>query len=229
MDEEQALHWFDLAIEKDPQYGRAHAWRACAIATLGEWTGDDYLEECLTAGRRGLELDENEPECHRIMGSVSIYTRDFDKAEYHFQRVLDLNPNNAYLVGRMGELYNFLGDAEKALEYQNRAVKLDPLLPTYCRELEAAAHYVLGNYRETVSITSQLLHKSRRACAYRVAALSHLNDDAALGKAVDELMISNPQFSIRNFLKTEFYRDDDIPRQLAADLNKAGLPDSAAD
>ena len=228
-DEEQALHWFDLAIEKDPQFGRAHAWRACAIATLAEWTGDEYLNECQAAARRGLELDENEPECHRIMGSISMYTGDFDKAEYHFQRVLDLNPNNAYLVGRMGELYNFLGDAEKALEYQNRAIKLDPLLPTYCRELEAVAHYVLGNYRDTVSITSQLLHKSRRACAYRVAALSQLDDDAALGKAVDELMISNPQFSIRKFLKTEFYCDDDIPRQLAADLNKAGLPDSDAD
>jgi len=228
MDEEQALHWFDLAIEKDPQYGRAHAWRACAIATLGEWTGDDYLDECLAAGQRGLELDENEPECHRIMGSLSMYDRDFDKAEYHFQRVLDLNPNNAYLVGRMGELYNFLGDGEKALEYQNRAVKLDPLLPTYCRELEAAAHYVLGNYRDTVSITSQLLHKSRRARAYRVAALSHLDDDAALEKAVEELMISNPNFSISNFLKTEYYRDEDIPRQLAADFKKAGLPDSVA-
>jgi adenylate cyclase len=229
MDEEQALHWFDLAIEKDPQYGRAHAWRACAIATLAEWTGDDYVDECLAAGQRGLELDENEPECHRIMGSLSMYNRDFDKAEYHFQRVLDLNPNNAYLVGRMGELYNFLGDAEKALEYQNRAMKLDPLLPSYCRELEAVAHYVLGNYRDTVSITSQLLHKSRRARAYRVAALSHLDDDTALRKAVDELMISTPHFSISNFLKTEFYRDDDIPRQLAADFKKAGLPDSVAD
>ena len=70
--------------------------------------------------------------------------------------------------------------------------------------------------------------RGRGACAYRVAALSHLNDDAALGKAVDELMINNPQFSIRNFLKTEFYRDEDIPRQLAADFIKAGLPDSVA-
>jgi len=29
-------------------------------------------------------------------------------------------------------------------------------------------------------------------------------------------------------VKTEFYRDDDIPRQLAMDFKKAGLPDSAA-
>jgi adenylate cyclase len=225
---EQALHWFNMATEKDPEYGRAYAWRACAIATLSEWTGDDWKDEATALGRRGLELDENDAECHRIMGSLSLYNRDFDKAEYHFQRVLDLNPNNAYLVGRMGELYNFLGDGEKALEYQNHARRLDPLLPTYCRELEAAAHYVLGNYRDIVSVVSQLLHKSKRSLAYLVAALSHLDDEMALKKAVEELLISNPNFSIGNFLETEFYKDEDIPRQLVIDLKKAGLPDTAA-
>jgi TolB-like protein len=227
--EEQALHWFDLAIDKDPEYGRAHAWRACAVASLAEWTGNDYWDECLASGRRGLELDENEPECHRIMGSLSMYTRDFEKAEYHFQQALALNPNSAWIVGRMGEVYNFLGDGGKALEYQNLAKKLDPLLPSYCRELEAVAHYVLGNYHDTVSVVSQLLHKSKRSCAYRVAALSHLDDETAMSTAVDELLISNPNFSISNFLRSEYYRDDDIPRQLARDFKKAGLMDTVAE
>jgi TolB-like protein/Tfp pilus assembly protein PilF len=225
---EQALHWFNMAIEKDPEYGRAYAWRACAISALSEWTGDDSTDEVIASGRRGLELDENEPECHRIMGSLSLSSRDFDKAEYHFQRALDLNPNHAYLVGRMGEIYNFLGDGKKALEYQNRAITLDPLLPTYCRELEASANYVLGKYRDTVSVVSQLLHKSQRSHAYLVAALSHLDDEMALRKAVDELLIANPSFSISNFLGAEFYKDEEVPRQLAIDLKKAGLPDTVA-
>jgi len=225
---EQALHWFNMAIEKDPEYGRAYAWRACAISTLAEWTGDDHFDEVIASGRRGLELDENEPECHRIMGSLSLYSRDFERAEYHFQRVLELNPNNAYLIGRLGELYNFLGDGEKALEYQNRAKKLDPLLPTYCRELEAAAHYVLGSYRDTVSVVSQLLHKSKRSHAYLVAALSHLDDEKTLRKAVDELLIANPSFSISSFLETEFYKDEEVPQQIAIDLKKAGLPEAVA-
>jgi adenylate cyclase len=217
-----------MAIEKDPEYGRAYAWRACAIATLAEWTGDDRKNEFVASGRRGLELDENEPECHRIMGSLSLYDRDFDKAKYHFQRVLELNPNNAYLVGRLGELYNFLGDGEKALEYQNRAKTLDPLLPTYCRELEAAAHYVLGNYLDTVSVVSELLHKSIRSHAYLVAALSHLGDETIMDKSVDELLIANPRFCISKFLETEYYKDEVVPRQLAIDLKKAGLPENVA-
>ena len=162
------------------------------------------------------------------MGSISLFGRDFERAEYHFQRALELNPNHPYLVGRMGEIYNFLGDGEKALEYQNRAKKLDPLLPTYCRELEAAAHYVLGNYGDIVSVVSQLLHKSKRSHAYLVAALSHLEDEITLRNAVDELLIANPSFSISNFLETEFYKDEEVPRQLSIDLKKAGLPDTVA-
>lgn len=225
---EQALHWFNTAIEKDPEYGRAYAWRACAISTLGEWTGGDYKDEAVASGRRGLELDENEPECHRIMGSIALYGRDFEKAEYHFQRALELNPNSAWIVGRLGELHNFLGDGQKALEYQNRAKTLDPLLPTYCRELEAAAHYVLGSYRDTVSVVSQLLHKSTRSHAYLVAALSHLDNEVTLRKAVDELVIANPSFTISNFLESEFYKDEEVPQRLAMDLKKAGLPEAVA-
>lgn len=227
-DEEQAVHWINMAIEKDPEFGRAYAWRACAISGLEVWTGEDYSDQWSADSRRALELDDNEAESHRIMGSIALYNRDFEKTEYHFQRALDLNPNNAYIVGRMGDLYIFLGDAKKALEYQNRAKALDPLLPSYCRELEVVAHYGLGNYSDAVSVASQLLHKSQRTQVYRVAALSHLDDDKALNKAVEELLISNPNFSLNNFLKTENYRDDDIPLQLASDLNKAGLLDKAA-
>lgn len=227
-DEEQAVHWINMAIEKDPEFGRAYAWRACAISGLEVWTGEDYSDQWSADSRRALELDDNEAESHRIMGSIALYNRDFEKTEYHFQRALDLNPNNAYIVGRMGDLYIFLGDAKKALEYQNRAKALDPLLPSYCRELEVVAHYGLGNYSDAVSVASQLLHKSQRTQVYRVAALSHLDDDKALNKAVEELLISNPNFSLSNFLKTENYRDDDIPLQLASDLNKAGLLDEAA-
>ena len=222
-DAEQALYWFDKAIEKDPDYGRAYAWWACGIRTLDEWTGEEHRDEAIKAGRRALELDDNEAESHRIMGTMALYERDYEKTEYHFQRALELNPNHVYIVGRLGELYNFLGDGEKALEYQNRAMKLDPLLPSYCRELEAVAHYVLGNYQGTVTVVSQLLHKTHRSHAYNVAALSHLSEDGATSKAVEELLISNPNFSVKNFLSNEFYRDNEILRQLETDFKKAGL------
>jgi hypothetical protein len=76
--------WFDRAIEKDPEYGRAYAWRACALHTLWEWTDDPkHWDDCFDAGKRGIELDDNDAECHRIMGSLNLYTHEFDRASYH--------------------------------------------------------------------------------------------------------------------------------------------------
>ena len=222
-DSEKAVSWINLAIEKDPEYGRAYAWRACALSGLDGWTGEDHYDKCFADTQRALELDDTDAESHRLRGSIAICERDFKKTEYHFQRALELNPNNPWILGKIGELYNFLGDGNKALELQKEAKLLDPFLPVYIREVEAVAHYVLGNYQNTVTVVSELLHKTIRIHGYLVASLSHLDDGPALQDAVNELLIAIPDFSVENFMKTEFYEDDKIPNQLIADFKKVGL------
>ena len=222
----QAVAWFDRAIGKDPEYGHAHAWRACAIAGLGEWTGDPkHWEECFASGKRGIELDENDAECHRIAGSLSLYSHEYDRAAYHFQRALELNPNHAYIVGRTGELHVFLGEGEKALEIQRRAKKLDPFLPEYCRELEAVANYVLERYQETTAVVAQLPRLTRRAAAYNVAATVHLGSEEEIARTVGALLRIDPAFTIAQFLANEHYKDAVYRDRLSNDLSEAGLPE----
>ncbi len=129
-DLEKAITWQDRAIEIDPNFGRAHAWRACAIGSLMEWTGNlDRWDDCIASLERALELDPNEGEVHRIMGSISVYTRNYEKAEYHYQRGLELNPNHAYIAAKTAALYAYTGRPEKALELLARAERLYPSLP----------------------------------------------------------------------------------------------------
>lgn len=224
-DAEQALHWFKLAVERDPNYARAYAWQSCAMSALArQWTRENVFDEAVEVVRRGIELDDNDAECHRIMGSVSLYLRDYRKAEHHFQRAIELNPNHAYIVGRMGELYTFLGQGQKALEYQKRAVQLDPFLPSYCRELEAVAHYALGNYQETVDVVAEMPRPTRRSIVYCVAALTHLDDPTTLERALKSLRRIEPDFTITGFIAMEVYKEKAIEHQLAQDLKATGLP-----
>ncbi|MEO1019570.1 MAG: tetratricopeptide repeat protein, partial [Pseudomonadota bacterium] len=223
---QSALQWFEKAIEMDPLWGRAHAWRACARATLGEWDDDpDWWDDAIASATRALELDDNEAESHRILGSIHLYSRSYEKAEYHFLRALALNPNHAYIVGQVGELYNFLGDGEKALEFQKRARMLDPSLPAYCRELEAVANYMLERYAETARVVGELNRVTRRAAVYRAAALRHLEDRGALERAVSEVLRIDPVFSTHTFLASEYYRDRTLRDRIGNDLEAAGLPD----
>jgi TolB-like protein/class 3 adenylate cyclase len=223
---EEAVAWFDRAIEKDPEYGRAHAWRACSLSNLWEWTGDPkHWDECFAAGKRGIELDNTDAECHRIAGSLSLITHEFDRAAYHFQRALEINPNSAYIVGRTGELHVFLGEGEKALEMQRRAKRLDPFLPEYCRELEAVANYVLERFQDTTAVVAQLPRLTRRAAAYNVAATVHVGGADEIARAVGALLRIDPAFTIAKFLAGEHYKDALYNDRLGGDLTTAGLPE----
>jgi adenylate cyclase len=150
---------------------------------------------------------------------------EFDRAAYHFQRALELNPNDAYIVGRTGELHVFLGEGEKALEMQRRAKKLDPFLPEYCRELEAVANFVLERYQETTAVVAQLPRLTRRAAAYNVAATVHLGGADEIARRVEALLRIDPAFAIAKFLAGEFYKDAVYKDRLTNDLAKAGLPE----
>ena len=218
---EQAVHWFDEALKRDPKYGRVHAWRACAVATVAEWTGEDVWDELVEAGNLAVELDETDAESHRIVGSLALYTRDLERATFHFNRAIELNPNHAFIVGRMGEIHNFMGDGETALEYQNRAKMLDPFLPEYCRELEAVAYYVMQDYEACCRTVDEFTRLTRRAAAYRTAAATHLNDSDKLERAVRDLLLLDPDFKPSQFTQTEYFKDREIAKKLRDELKDA--------
>ena len=73
---ENAVKLFEQAIEVDPNYARAYAWKACSLANLSDWEEDpdpNILSEAIASAKKALELDPNEPEVHRIMGAIKLW------------------------------------------------------------------------------------------------------------------------------------------------------------
>ena len=222
-DARDAVRWFDKAIEIDPTYARAHAWRSCSRHTLGEWLNDDWWDDSLSSVQRALELDENDAEAHRIMGVMCMVMRQWDKSRHRLERALGINPNHANVVARAGEIYNFMGEPDRALDMVQRALRLDPFLPDYGRELEAGANYSRGDYAAVLQAVDKLIRNSRRSAAYRAAALNHIDDPAQRTAAVKDLLRIDPDFRASAFVKTEYYRDPAMLERLAADLSAVGL------
>lgn len=220
---DKAVEWLDRAIEKDPDYGRAHAWRACAVSNRAEWSDNsDWLDDCIASAERALELDPNEGEIHRIMGAIHLYYRRFDKAEYHFLRGIELNPNHAFIIARTASLYNYLGDGEKSLELLSRARRLDPFLPDYCREETVVAYYVLERHGDALSANAELSRLTRRAAAYGVTSAIHCGNQES-SRAVRELLRIDPDFRIKTFVPDEPFKDRQYRDRLSADLAAAEL------
>ena len=223
-DLEKAVAWQDRAIEIDPNFARAHAWRACATASLMDWTGNlDLFDDCVASAEKALELDPNEGEVHRIMGSIHLATRNYEKAEYHFQRGLELNPNHAYIAAKTAALYAYTGRPEKSLELLALAERLDPSLPDYCREEAVVAYYVLERWSDVLATAAAMTRCTRRAAVYVAASSVHYKGEDSKEAARMVLRI-DPDFSIKAFVVQEPYRDREQRKRLQADLAAASLP-----
>ena len=83
------------------------------------------LEELQTA----LALDDNDADVHRILAALKLNFNEHDKAAYHQERALSLNPNSDLIVVQQGELLTWLGRPEEGIEWIGRAMRLNPYHP----------------------------------------------------------------------------------------------------
>ena len=86
-----AVAWFDRALELDPNYPRALAWRACAAAHL--WPlqpAQEHFDRNMHLVSSALSIDPADIEAHRIKGALHMFQRQFDLATYHLERARDL-------------------------------------------------------------------------------------------------------------------------------------------
>ena len=216
----KAVYWFDKAIEADPNYGPAYAWRICAASWLPEFNLNaetHYIE-------RALELDPNNPEAQRIMGVVQMFKEDFEAARYHHQRAMELSPSDAYILARCAAFYSYNGQPDIALQILKRATDLDPLLPVWCVEEKGIAHFALGEFEKSLVALNELPFQSSRSRIYQCAALMALGrkDDARV--AIKQAIATNRELTATYLMRKELWRDPTKRKQIFDSLVEAGLP-----
>ncbi len=126
-----AWDYFQLALEKDPNYALAYA----GIADTWLIRGDIGLmppREALPKGKaaalKALELDDTLAEVHvTLAGFKAAYEWDWAGAEAEFQRAIQLNPNDASAHFFYSDLLISVGRSREARAEIERALELDPL------------------------------------------------------------------------------------------------------
>ncbi len=151
---ENAVKLFEQAIEAEPSYARAHAWRACSLGNLADWEENpdpDMLSSAIESVNLALELDPNEPEVHRIMGAIKLwFERDHERGKYHFEKARELCPSDVFIISRYATMLIYFGEFDKALTELSRAMRLDPFSHDLLFGPEGLCHYWLGNYNQAV-------------------------------------------------------------------------------
>ena len=216
----QATGWFERAIEADANFARPRAMWVCARSALPEFDWDDGERRT----QRALELDPNDPEANRIMGSILMHRGAFDASRKYHEKAMELSPSDAYVKGRSAAFYNFSGEPERALALLDEAGELDPFLHVWCIEERVAVLYHLGRFREAIEAALRLPFQTRRSRLYRAAAHAALGEIARAREVVAEAIASAPDLTTDFVENHEWYRDAAIKRTLIESLFRAGLP-----
>jgi adenylate cyclase len=216
----EAMEWFKRAIEADPNFARPHAMLTCSWSNLPDFD----LAEGIHHVERALALDPNEPEAHRIMGSIKMGSNDFEASRYHHEKAMALSPSDAYIKGRSAAFYVFTGEPERALKLLDEAELLDPFLPGWCIEERVAAFYALNRFEEAEAAGRALPFQTRRSRLYRAASRVALDDLDGARQIVAEALAAAPDLTTDYIQRMECYRDSGVKRQLIDRLVAAGLP-----
>jgi len=92
---DEAMRLLNKAVELDPEFASAYAWRACTLAqarAMGWGDPQDLQRRAVESVRVGLSLDENDIECHRILCEQYMQQRNWDQAELHHERAITPQP-----------------------------------------------------------------------------------------------------------------------------------------
>jgi tetratricopeptide (TPR) repeat protein len=217
----EAIKWFTKAIEADPNYAAAYAWRVCAASWLSDFDFDGGERDI----RRAVELDPCDPEVNRILACYELLKGNFDDAEAHSLRAMELNPSDAYLRAKCANISTYVGRPDRSLALLEQADALDPFLPVWCVEERGIALYALERYREALDALAKLVFQTYRSRLYRAAALVALDRSAEAHRLVKEAIAGNPGLAASKFMFNECYRDRGKRSELRRRLSVAGLPD----
>ncbi len=126
-----ALDYYQLALEKDPNYalaytGIAGVWGSRGI--FGIVPSREAFPKVKEAVLKALELDDTLSEVHYSLAVFRFYFElDWGGAEIEFQRAIELNPNNANIHLIYSSFLDMMGRPDEAMAEIERALELDPL------------------------------------------------------------------------------------------------------
>jgi eukaryotic-like serine/threonine-protein kinase len=151
---ETALRFYHQALARDP--GFAKAWVGIGyvyamLANLNFAPPSEAWPRVKEAMEKARLLDEQLPEAHALAATVSFsYEWDWAAAGANFERVLALNPGNAFTHGEYAWYLMSRRQFEEGLREIRLAINLDPLMPLFYG-WSVALHAVAGHGDEAIA------------------------------------------------------------------------------
>ena len=240
----EAIFYFEKAVDLDPQYTRAYA--ALAASYWEAWKR--FWHESLNLSRASHEprfraeqflskaMQNPTPLAHQVACDMLLNSQQHESAIAEAQRAIALDPNDADSYVALAGAMSLAGQAEEALNWVERAMRLNPHYPPFylyqiglaqfgMRQFEKAAEALekavalnpddRWSYRLLLA-TYGLLGRSEDAA--KALQAIEARDNRGRWNTFDPLTISTSAFWLP-------FRNPADAERLAEGLRNAGVPD----
>ena len=115
---QEALVYFEKAIEQDPEFAMAYFGAALTQPSVGHLF--EYLNRAVSF------IDKvSEGEKHLILGMQSGLNRDLEKQLEHFKTLVELYPNDEYALYQLGNIYFAQQQYQEAIKCYKGVIKIN--------------------------------------------------------------------------------------------------------
>ena len=227
-DNAEAQKMIEKALELDPQYAHAHAWRGCIVGQswVYGWCADrDAAWNTIgTELATALSLDDNDSDVHRILTAINLNRGDHNAAQYHQERALALNPNNDLIVVQHGEYLTWVGRPEEGVDWIRKAMRLNPHHPERFWNHLGRAYFVARKYPEAIDAFRHISKPDQFHHAFLAAAAAMAGDPATAEIHSKQTLAANAGFTVESYLGTLHYKRPEDTEHHREALLRAGLP-----
>jgi len=218
------------SIALDPKYPRPYVALAQTYLLdilLGTTESPERsMTKALELLKKAIALDDSEAAAHGVLGYLYAMMGQYDKAIAEAERSVSLNPNDASNLTRMSFVLNNTGRAEEAILVLKNVRRLNPTPPQAYFVQLSTAYRLTGQYKEAIETAKEALkHVPNNQLAYLqlVTAYSMSGQEQEARAAAIEVLKINPKFSLEQYAKTLYFKNQADKGRTIEALRKAGL------
>ena len=231
-DNAEALHMFNAAIAKDPDFSTPYGLAASChhFAKANGWASQFDEAEIARLVERAADIGTDDAVALCWAGHVHAYFfGDLDRALLLIDLALELDVNLAVAWQRSGWVRGYAGDPEGAIESLNKAIRLNPLEPRVflTQSAMAFAHFIAGRDDEAArwaAIALRVKPNWMPALRMTIAANAMRGQAVEAKRALNAYRRIDPEVTIAKLCEYYPFRRKADRERLIGAMRKAGVP-----